>query len=120
MADFEKKPSATIGSNQGAPFVDGSSMSESHNNDVEKGTTEQLQRRLQSRHLQMIAIGGTIGTGLVRTTRSSSLLLAMPLCPDTSLTFRSSLVLVVLLQQLVQPAHLSHMRSLVPLCTQSW
>ncbi|KAK3115225.1 lysine permease [Teratosphaeriaceae sp. CCFEE 6253] len=38
-------------------------------NDVEKqepevGTTVQLQRRLQSRHLQMIAIGGTIGTGL--------------------------------------------------------
>ncbi|CAK4030833.1 amino acid permease [Lecanosticta acicola] len=38
--------------------------------DVEKqdsfraGTTVQLQRRLQSRHLQMIAIGGTIGTGL--------------------------------------------------------
>jgi amino acid transporter len=40
-------------------------MSGSHSNDVEKGTTEQLQRRLQSRHLQMIAIGGTIGTGLV-------------------------------------------------------
>lgn len=37
--------------------------------DVEKqslqaGQTVQLQRRLQSRHLQMIAIGGTIGTGL--------------------------------------------------------
>jgi amino acid transporter len=42
-------------------------MSGSHSNDVEKGTTEQLQRRLQSRHLQMIAIGGTIGTGLVCT-----------------------------------------------------
>ncbi|CAD0041539.1 unnamed protein product [Aureobasidium pullulans] len=28
------------------------------------GTTVQLKRRLQSRHLQMIAIGGTIGTGL--------------------------------------------------------
>jgi len=69
MADFEKKPSASIG-NQGAPFVDGSSMSGSHSNDVEKGTTEQLQRRLQSRHLQMIAIGGTIGTGLVCITSS--------------------------------------------------
>nr|POE49311.1 arginine permease [Quercus suber] len=32
--------------------------------DVATGTTVQLQRRLQSRHLQMIAIGGTIGTGL--------------------------------------------------------
>ncbi|KAK5114902.1 hypothetical protein LTR62_002061 [Meristemomyces frigidus] len=32
--------------------------------EVEAGTTVQLQRRLQSRHLQMIAIGGTIGTGL--------------------------------------------------------
>ncbi|KAF4552525.1 Amino acid permease-like protein 25 [Elsinoe fawcettii] len=28
------------------------------------GKTSQLQRRLKSRHLQMIAIGGTIGTGL--------------------------------------------------------
>ena len=65
MADFEKKPSASVGNNHGGPFVDGSSMSGSQNNDVEKGTTEQLQRRLQSRHLQMIAIGGTIGTGLV-------------------------------------------------------
>ncbi|ETN36265.1 uncharacterized protein HMPREF1541_08542 [Cyphellophora europaea CBS 101466] len=31
---------------------------------VHQGTTAQLKRRLQSRHLQMIAIGGTIGTGL--------------------------------------------------------
>lgn len=31
---------------------------------VQAGETVQLQRRLQSRHLQMIAIGGTIGTGL--------------------------------------------------------
>lgn len=40
-----------------------------HTDDLEKrsiqhGTTSQLKRRLQSRHLQMIAIGGTIGTGL--------------------------------------------------------
>ena len=33
--------------------------------DVEKGTTAPLQRRLQPRHLQMLAIGGTVGTGLV-------------------------------------------------------
>jgi amino acid transporter len=70
MADLEKKPTATVGNNHSAPFVDGSSMSGSHNNDVEKGTTVQLQRRLQSRHLQMIAIGGTIGTGLVCRTPS--------------------------------------------------
>lgn len=33
--------------------------------DVEKVTAAPLQRRLQPRHLQMIAIGGTVGTGLV-------------------------------------------------------
>lgn len=33
--------------------------------DVEKFTTAPLQRRLQPRHLQMLAIGGTVGTGLV-------------------------------------------------------
>lgn len=46
-----------------------SSKTSSVSDDVEKqsvehGSTTQLQRRLQSRHLQMIAIGGTIGTGL--------------------------------------------------------
>jgi amino acid permease len=74
MADHEKKSSSIVGTNQGAPFVDGSSMSGSHHNDVEKGTTEQLQRRLQSRHLQMIAIGGTIGTGLVSRALKPSIL----------------------------------------------
>lgn len=33
--------------------------------DVEKITSTALQRRLQPRHLQMLAIGGTVGTGLV-------------------------------------------------------
>jgi amino acid permease len=37
----------------------------SENTDVEKITTAPLQRRLQPRHLQMLAIGGTVGTGLV-------------------------------------------------------
>lgn len=34
---------------------------------VEPTKAAPLQRRLKSRHLQMIAIGGTVGTGLVRT-----------------------------------------------------
>lgn len=54
------------------PLGDGSSNPDGAGSvdDVEKqhepeiGTTVQLKRRLQSRHLQMIAIGGTIGTGL--------------------------------------------------------
>lgn len=37
----------------------------SENTDIEKVTAAPLQRRLQPRHLQMIAIGGTVGTGLV-------------------------------------------------------
>jgi hypothetical protein len=37
----------------------------SGNTDAEKNSTAPLQRRLQPRHLQMLAIGGTVGTGLV-------------------------------------------------------
>lgn len=51
-----------------AGLIDTSRSSSAHD-DVEKqsvqnGQTTQLARRLQSRHLQMIALGGTIGTGL--------------------------------------------------------
>ena len=31
---------------------------------VQLGATEQLERGLKSRHLQFIAIGGTVGTGM--------------------------------------------------------
>lgn len=40
----------------------------SENLESNNAAPPQLQRRLKSRHLQMIAIGGTIGTGLVRHT----------------------------------------------------
>ncbi|EME38302.1 hypothetical protein DOTSEDRAFT_181398 [Dothistroma septosporum NZE10] len=42
----------------------GSSDVEKQDDSIRAGTTVQLKRKLQSRHLQMIAIGGTIGTGL--------------------------------------------------------
>ncbi|USW54840.1 hypothetical protein Slin15195_G081590 [Septoria linicola] len=44
---------------------DGRSSSDMEKADsIKAGETVQLKRKLQSRHLQMIAIGGTIGTGL--------------------------------------------------------
>ncbi|KAI5249461.1 amino acid permease [Aureobasidium subglaciale] len=65
---FSSEKDVSIGSKavQDKPYS--SSPSSISNEDVEgspvPGTTVQLKRRLQSRHLQMIAIGGTIGTGL--------------------------------------------------------
>jgi amino acid transporter len=49
---------------KGADSHSSHSGSDIEKQDVKVGQTVQLQRRLQSRHLQMIAIGGTIGTGM--------------------------------------------------------
>lgn len=49
--------------NEGGHFKD-DLYGEDSEKQLQLGTTVQLKRRLQSRHLQMIAIGGTIGTGL--------------------------------------------------------
>jgi len=66
--DIEKK--AGTGVTPKGAFFDDSSSSRRHSSEkddvIGTGTTVQLQRRLQSRHLQMIAIGGTIGTGLCK------------------------------------------------------
>lgn len=67
--EFKKVPSTTTAVKGATPFFDDSSATgsqdvEKHGDEPVAGTTVQLQRRLQSRHLQMIAIGGTIGTGL--------------------------------------------------------
>lgn len=66
MDDIEKK-AGNDAMPKGAFFNDRSttpSRSSEREDAIGTGTTVQLQRRLQSRHLQMIAIGGTIGTGL--------------------------------------------------------
>ncbi|KAK5137363.1 hypothetical protein LTR08_008941 [Meristemomyces frigidus] len=66
---MEKTQEADIGTKMIGDESSGSPTARGSFHDVEKhsseiGTTVQLKRRLQSRHLQMIAIGGTIGTGL--------------------------------------------------------
>lgn len=53
---IEVKPDTALDSGRTTPDLEKQS--------VRHGETAQLKRRLQSRHLQMIAIGGTIGTGL--------------------------------------------------------
>jgi yeast amino acid transporter len=69
MADYGSKEkvgdvaSTTPADSPGSSTKPGS-MSDLEKQEIGVGQTVQLQRRLQSRHLQMIAIGGTIGTGL--------------------------------------------------------
>lgn len=46
------------------PIGDSKISDHDSHEDYQVGETAHLKRRLQSRHLQMIAIGGTIGTGL--------------------------------------------------------
>ncbi|KAK4629570.1 Arginine permease CAN1 [Fulvia fulva] len=71
MADHIKSEDAIFGAgpNEKKTTYDvhstsGSSDVEKQDDSIRAGTTVQLKRKLQSRHLQMIAIGGTIGTGL--------------------------------------------------------
>jgi len=58
-ADVEMKPIDNKSTGSDYP-----SFEHDHHEDYQVGETAHLKRRLQSRHLQMIAIGGTIGTGL--------------------------------------------------------
>jgi len=60
-ADIELK---AIGEDSGYPYSPHGDGDDDAEKQPQIGTTVQLKRRLQSRHLQMIAIGGTIGTGL--------------------------------------------------------
>ncbi|KAI6842459.1 amino acid permease [Hortaea werneckii] len=65
LHDLEKSKTTDVS----AKPMDGYASPSHSSHDAERalpevGTTVQLKRRLQSRHLQMIAIGGTIGTGL--------------------------------------------------------
>ena len=47
--------------NEGKPFLKGELLGSQHMTDQDE---EKLQRSLTNRHIQMIAIGGAIGTGL--------------------------------------------------------
>ncbi|KAM7196928.1 Amino acid permease/ SLC12A domain containing protein [Naviculisporaceae sp. PSN 640] len=65
MADtlFIMSPKASEQPQDKGAFSDQEKSLNGHVDSVD-GSVSKLQRRLQSRHLQMIAIGGTIGTGL--------------------------------------------------------
>jgi len=65
MSDKEFNVTAKSSHEKSPDYVSTASPHDAEKQDeIELGTTVQLKRRLQSRHLQMIAIGGTIGTGL--------------------------------------------------------